>query len=584
MFDWNKAVRESFSKETKQTSIESLTEVIDETLSELRMLFEQKGGSLTLSSIPDIPVSEIGWSKLNTRDGVEVPSEARAQLGQFLDNIPGDDIQGKIKSLADFYNMDDATIKGLTEGTAAENISKTMSYLVFFKTLTQIITNFNAASAGFSFESFLAVLLGGKQIATGNQTIADLTDRNGTPISLKLYKEGNLEVGGSFTDLVVDLENLGEMQYICVTKDLTGDGLEQEGRLTFYRFNFNLDNTFNIIARSSKESQKNILLPKIFIDSNGENMEGVPEKRMSLPSAEELEAEYLELLRLQLDAAATEIAEEVADLDFSQLAQEINYAKNDPLFSPIKVGGEAVVIRAKSNMRARDVALLMWNKFLKDNDRFPKPTSRTTTSSALVKSVIAANEKLKQRYARDEQAKARQAVVNDMYFYPGVDEKERIEISRKFYEEASPDLKRKCLLVSHGYVTTGHFNLTQTMVERIDQIAQPTPGDLFPEGQSNVLIGTLEIGASKIQNVLDEVVEIFNRSIFDIFNNLKSLTSNIQGYFAGGLQSGDPRAKEAIVAADNIGEKTAEVSGQGGERGTQTAVPGGRMRLENKNT
>ena len=132
--------------------------------------------------------------------------------------------------------MDDATIKGLTEGTAAENISKTMSYLVFFKTLTQIITNFNAASAGFSFESFLAVLLGGKQIATGNQTIADLTDRNGTPISLKLYKEGKLEVGGSFTDLMVDLENLGEMQYICTTKDLTGEGLDQEGRLTFYRF------------------------------------------------------------------------------------------------------------------------------------------------------------------------------------------------------------------------------------------------------------------------------------------------------------------------------------------------------------
>ena len=327
MFDWNKAVRESFSKETKQTSIESLTEVIDETLSELRMLFEQKGGSLTLSSIPDIPVSEIGWSKLNTRDGVEVPSEARAQLGQFLDNIPGDDIQSKLKSLSDFYNMDDATIKGLTEGTAAENISKTMSYLVFFKTLTQIITNFNAASAGFSFESFLAVLLGGKQIATGNQTIADLTDRNGTPISLKLYKEGNLEVGGSFTDLVVDLENLEEMQYICVTKDLTGDGLEQEGRLTFYRFNFNLDNTFNILARSSKKSQNNILLPKIFLDSNGENMEGIPEKRMSLPSPEELEVEFLDLLRMELEANAAAIAEEVADLDFSQLAQEIDFAK-----------------------------------------------------------------------------------------------------------------------------------------------------------------------------------------------------------------------------------------------------------------
>ena len=143
---------------------------------------------------------------------------------------------------------------------------------------------------------------------------------------MKLYKEGKLEVGGSFTDLMVDLENLGEMQYICTTKDLTGEGLDQEGRLTFYRFNFNLDNTFNIIARSSKESQKNILLPKIFLDSNGENMEGVPQKRMSLPSPEELEVEFLDLLRMEFEANAAAIAEEVPNLDFDQLAQEIDFA------------------------------------------------------------------------------------------------------------------------------------------------------------------------------------------------------------------------------------------------------------------
>ena len=74
--------------------------------------------------------------------------------------------------------------------TPGERIASTISYLVFFKTLTTVITNFNASSAGFNFEAFLAVLLGGAQIpASGATTIADLTAADGTPISLKLYAE-----------------------------------------------------------------------------------------------------------------------------------------------------------------------------------------------------------------------------------------------------------------------------------------------------------------------------------------------------------------------------------------------------------
>ena len=78
----------------------------------------------------------------------------------------------------------------------AEAISQLISYLVFYKTLTKVVTNFNAASAGFSFESFLAVLLDGQQVPANTGTIADFITGDGVPISLKLHTISTLAVPG----------------------------------------------------------------------------------------------------------------------------------------------------------------------------------------------------------------------------------------------------------------------------------------------------------------------------------------------------------------------------------------------------
>ena len=51
---------------------------------------------------------------------------------------------------------------------------------------------------------------------------------------------------------------------------------------------------------------------------------------------------------------------------------------------------------------------------------------------------------------------------------------------------------------------------------------------------------------------------MLNENIFDIFNNLKALTTNIQGYFAGGLED-DAKASAAQKNADNIEKKTGEL-------------------------
>jgi len=551
--NWDLLIENHFNKkgdEEEKLSLNLLMESIGEVLAEMPapddyLLTERMGTqTLTFNSIPEIPVSEIGWSAMETREGVEVPSEQRSQLAQFLSGIaPGADLTVKIADLSNFYKMDDEMIRSLETGNMKENIGKALSYLVFFKTLTQILTQFNASSAGFSFESFLGVLLGGKQVPTGEGTIADLTDENGVPISLKLYREGSLEVGGSFTDLSRDLrksEYKNTMQYIVVTKNLSGGAGEQEGTLNWYRFNFNLSNVYNIIANSSKESRRNILLPKVFIESNGQSVEGVPEKGASMPSAEEMENEFYEILDAIIEKNIEQINQDAGgNYDAQRLRQSLDFAKKDALF----LSG---AIRGKTKFKKKELGSSLRAAGFED-------------IAAIYAATTAANDALISRYKRDAQAKRRQATLNEMYFYDGLNEKELIERSRVFYNSASPEVKLKALAVAYGFISNGHFNLAQGMVLNVAKLAGDQAGDLFPGDQSQVGIGQLEIGASNVQQVLNKIGALLNQNIFEIFENLKLLTTNIQGYFAGGLQD-NTKATTAITAAETIETKTADIA------------------------
>ena len=164
------------------------------------------------SMIPDIPISEIGWSDVSTvGEGEEqktISGPQRQLLEGYLKNIDGKTFEERIANISRFYSDGAGIIGESKKDGRTEKITQAISYLVFYKTLTKVITNFNASSAGFSFESFLSALVKGKQIQTGNKTIADYTDGlsgQEIPVSLKLYREGGLEVGGSYTDLINDL-------------------------------------------------------------------------------------------------------------------------------------------------------------------------------------------------------------------------------------------------------------------------------------------------------------------------------------------------------------------------------------------
>ena len=531
--------------------VESYYNPNDLTFSRLLTLIEEQMGTpalireratpltLSWSSIPDIAVSEIGWSQLDTtEEGIEIPSEQRAQLQNFLNNIPGEDLQDKIRSIAEFYEGDDESFSAMVNNDSAGTIARVMSYLVFYKTLTTIITNFNASSAGFSFESFLAVLLGGQQVPTGEGTIADLRSADGTPISLKLYSEKGVEVGGSYTDLVNDLAgDAGYMQYVVVTKSLQGKQLEKNGSLDFYRFNLNLENIINILYNSQVgKNQLLIQLPTDFIENPeldyNENLPAVA----SGVSTEELEA-------LFADGVKKAVKDNFWHQDRAEtLLQTLDWANRTELFKSGKRGripGHSHFLdRVLRNVVSDLVVYEEDQEGIFSPDEFPKIIDMLNTINNQVVQY------------RKGAASRRADTLKQVEFSDTV-------TSVEFYNSLDPEAKRRALKNTRGYLFTDHFQLNKTNVKQVEGYAENT----LPEGQESVYIGSIKVGVANVQAVLDRVTTAINEKVFDIFNNVKVLTTNIQAYFAGGLQK-DEEADNAIGAAQNIETKTEEIKAE----------------------
>tara|TARA_R110000744_G_scaffold65231_1_gene134009 strand:+ start:8883 stop:10262 length:1380 start_codon:yes stop_codon:yes gene_type:complete len=166
----------------------------------------EKGREFILS-LPKFAPNE-SWGDPNSAD--------RQSVGRIFDAIGGGaTLEAKLSFL-----------ERITDPAA--NITGTrriISSLILLESLSSILTNFQAAPAGFVFESFLAALLRGHQIpATGANTIADiqafsqLKGSDNLSVSLKLLSP-NTKIEGSYTDLVNSLNNEKTMTYVVARKD-----------------------------------------------------------------------------------------------------------------------------------------------------------------------------------------------------------------------------------------------------------------------------------------------------------------------------------------------------------------------------
>ena len=513
---------------------------------------EKQELNLTLQAIPEISVTELGWTDVRTTGGQKVSGPERQQLGQFLSQIEGANLSEKIASLSAFYE------NGLEEGydslPVGEKIAKVLSYLVFFKALTKVVSNFNAASAGFNFEAFLAVLLDGKQVPANTGTIADFITGDEVPISLKLYAEKSVVVGGSFNDLVGDLVNpqfsgFDGMRYVVCMKSFTssetgektGSGLDIEGDIKFFQFDFTLDNIANIIFDSMDKSKICFQLPTEFIRSGGQVDVSSQLPGVAMPSPQDLENTFIKNF---YETAKVEFKQyEIKDYveTFKPFIDALEWSKRDSLFRPVQKGESTLVVRGESviigKTRNKEVYDLAYG--LADRGLVPMgsaPLSSKDKATKIRKCVVSATDMVNNNFTAAKVKSERAKILKGANFYAP------LETSVKFYNNLKdPEMKKRALLNTKGMLETYQFDVNRAQVVKLSDE-----------------LGTIKIGARIVQEMLNKMTTDLNEAIFDIFTNVKAIQDNTYSFMAGGLQE-DEKATASIKAANAIAYKTEEL-------------------------
>lgn len=515
-----------------------------------------------INLIPMPQFSELEWGSLNTpKDGgTRSSSDPRTQLTQYMSNIGGTGLRGKIEALNRFYSGEMAPEDFSSQ---SDKISKYLSYLVVYKTLTSIFTGFNASSAGFLFEPFLAIMLDaetGQQIpAAGADTIADFTIEKGSrPISLKAYKDGKLNVGGSFRQLVDDLTGANPvMEYIAVTKEMDGgkEGpMSVSGKLHFKSFNFTLDNMPDIIFNVSSTKHKNILqLPKIFWDSkivdaikDPDFLENLKTPKSSAVDVEKYFNKYENLTRAEFAKSdISSVAEEVLK-DFYELVADRETGKyknssgnhfNPP--APLTAKSQSVQTNWKQLANQWPV--------LADDPDAPSYEDIMPILQRVHSKWLRVVQKIPKGTAQGEKTKQLQ--------YQSAD---KTHTRLKQLQKMDQETYKTALKYLRGVVFKDQFELSGNSLDK--NIASVGGDNLF--SYEKYYVGSIVVGRNNIQQVLERCINELNTSILDIFASLRGLTDSINAYVADGLEDDrlitDP-SSGAQAEAKNIDKKTGEI-------------------------
>ena len=306
--------------------------------------------------------------------------------------------------------------------------------------------------------------------------------------------------------MVNDLVSGDYMQYVVVMKSLAeqreGDPLSRQGALHFYRFNFNLDNISNILSKTKSPSV--VQLPKRFLRNPEIDMDEALPKASSV-STEELESKFTELV----SNAYPEYSE--------QILQSVDWANRDELYRGDEGPGRASFYKGRGKLKAIGSPVYdTLEGLVYDENTNPEGIMTREQQEEVAATLHKFNEQILEW--RKQLAPERDNAIRKLKWAS-------VQSSVEFYNALDEAGKKRALKAQKGYLFEDQFHLNKTQVKDIEAYAQPTPGEVYPSGQDESYIGTIQIGADVIINALNNVRSLINSSVFDIFNNLKVLTT-----------------------------------------------------------
>ena len=125
---------------------------------------------------------------------------------------------------------------------------------------------------------------------------------------------------------------------------------------------------------------------------------------------------------------------------------------------------------------------------------------------------------------------------------------------REYYNGLDLEGKKRALLNTYGVVVGGAGGITQWDLNE----KQATNPNYPVEAE---YLGELQIGGAYVEAMLKQVSAILDEEIFAVFTSLKTLSDNLNGFFAGGLAD-DSKAVTAIGSAQDIEKKTTDLKGE----------------------
>jgi hypothetical protein len=268
----------------------------------------------------------------------------------------------------------------------------------------------------------------------------------------------------------------------------------------------------------------------------------------NLPSTEEMETTFVKALNKLM--AKEKLPEEYVNM----LTQILDWANNDEIFKAIPKGERNIVVRGQSDIQVSNKALnAAVTSFLQSNTVDEEVLAATTQNRNLIRSMVSvANKVVTDQFTAKKLKSARAVALRKKGVF--LDASKSVE----FYNSLDPEMKKRALLNSRGYLDTLQFDLNKGQVLRIQDIAGEYPA--LPEGQSEPSIGIIPIGKTYVQEMLNRMTKELNEAIFDIFISVREVQEGTYAYVAGGLSDEvDHEAQKAIKASNKIAYKTEEL-------------------------